>query len=108
MNVHNFNTVTADIVRALLINSLIIKIVLILSLNSLFTENILLRSRFNIDLEIIFNKRLKISLSVSSTLTNSFTSQQERTNKSTSQTFIDEEFSRNLIKSFKDLDEMFT
>lgn len=29
-------------------------------------------------------------------------------NKSTSQTFIDEEFSWNLIKSFKDLDEMFT
>ncbi len=107
-NVCNFDTVTADIVRVLSINSLIIEIALILSFNSLFTENISLRSRFNIDLEIIFNKWLEISLSVSSTLTNHFASWQERMNKSTSQTFIDEEFSWNLIKSFKDLDEMFT
>ncbi len=103
----NFNIVTADIVRALSINSLIIEIVLILSLNSFFTKNISLRFRFNIDFEIIFNKWLEISLSVSSTFTNSFTSWQERMNKSTSQTFINEEFSRNLIESFKDLDEMF-
>lgn len=107
-NVCNFNTVTADIVKTLLINSLIIEITLILSLNSLFTENISLRSRFNIDLEIIFNKWLEISLSVSSTLTNSFASWQERMNKLTSQTFINEEFSRNFIESLEDLDEMFT
>ena len=107
MNVCNFDTVTADIVRTLLINLLIIKITLIFSFNSLFTENISLRSRFNIDLEIIFNKQLEISLSVSSTLTNSFASRQEKMNKSTNQTFIDEEFLRNLIKSLEDLDEMF-
>ena len=83
-NVRNFNTVTANIVKALLINSLIIEIALIFSLNSFFTENISLKSRFNIDFEIIFNKRLEISLSVSSTLTNYFASQQERMNKLTS------------------------
>lgn len=107
-NVCNFDTVTADIVRALSINLLIIEIALILSLNSFFTENISLRSRFNIDFEIIFNRRLEISLNVSSTLTNSFASRQERMNKLTSQTFIDEEFSRNLIESFENLNEMFT